>query len=214
MGLARGGGCADSRGMKVFLDGEELAIEQLTLKGALSAGLCVCEERGRIIVEVWADDALAPEADLAEPPETSPYAEEIRLISAEPRSLVRTVLLDVSEALSFTRQTQRQAADHLQVGENVAALNEIGDALRTWETVRRAVEEGCALLKAPGDLSQESLLNAALICDLVEKLTALKEALTNEDWPLLADLLAYDLDEHIERWQDELRRMSDVIAAS
>jgi len=201
--------------MKVFLDGDELTIETETLKTALAAGMAACEAKGRIIVEVWANDDLAPDGDLSMPPERAPYADEVRFVSAEPRALVRTVLLDVSDALSLTRQTQRQAADHLQVGETGAALNELGEALQTWETVRRAVEEGCALLKISGDdASQNNMLNGSLISELVEKLTALKEALANEDWPLLADMLAYDLDEHLERWQDELHRLSDVIAAA
>src|SRR5690606_18276393 len=85
--------CADSQHMKVFLDGEELAVDGGGLGTALAAGTTASEERGRIIVEVWVDGDPAPEADLSDPPDRSPYASEIRLVSAEPKALVRTVLL-------------------------------------------------------------------------------------------------------------------------
>lgn len=200
--------------MKVFLDGEELAVKGASLGTALAAGTAASEEKGRIIVEVWADGDPAPESDLSSPPEREPYASELRFVTAEPKSLVRTVLLDVSDALSATRDTQRQAADHLQVGETGQALVELGDAVRTWETVRRAVEEGCALVNIPtatGSTIAGGGINSALVEDLASNLTSIKKALADQDWPALADLLSFELDEQIDRWQEELNRLADAI---
>src|SRR5690606_14530066 len=136
------------------------------------------------------------------------------LVSAEPKALVRTVLLDVSDALTATRDTQRQAADHLQVGETGQALAELGDAVRTWETVRRAVEEGCALMNistATDCTIKAGGIDGALVDELAANLTAVKKALAGQDWPVLADLLAFDLDEQVDRWQEELNRLAETI---
>ncbi len=198
--------------MRVYLDDTEIQIEHETLASAISAGTAASEAKGRIIVEVWADGAPAPDEDLATPPDASPYAEEIKLISAEPKALVRTVLLDVSDALTGTRDTQREAADHLQTGETGPALHRLGEALQTWETVRRAVDEGCALLDLPTTGDGAAGLDGALVNDLADKLTALRDALGREDWSVLSDLLAYDLDEHVDRWQAELQRLAAHIA--
>ncbi len=200
--------------MKVFLDDAELTVKDPTLASALAAGTTACTERGRIIIEVWADGAPAPDEHLTSPPATKPYADEVRFISAEPKSLVRTVLLDVSDALTSTRDTQRKAADLLQTGETGPALQNLGESLQTWETVRRAVDEGCALLDIPTDGDAATGLDGALVNDLADKLSAIRDALGREDWSLLGDLLAYDLDEHVDRWQTELRRLADGIAST
>ncbi len=202
--------------MKVFLDDAEITVKDETLASALAAGTTQSEGKGRIIVEVWSDGSPTPDEHLSKPPADEPYAEEIRFISAEPRSLVQTVLLDVAETLSSTRETQQKSADLLQTGETGLALNELGQAINTWQTVRQAVEEGCALLNISLDPveNEEPIFDPTIITDLAEMLTSVKAALTQEDWPLLSDLLAYDMDEHIDRWRVELGRLSDMIAAS
>jgi len=202
--------------MKVYLDDAEIAVEDGTLSSALAAGTSRSERDGRIIVEVWSDGSPTPAEHLSKPPGDEPYAEEIRLVSAEPRSLVQTVLLDVAEALSTARQMQQKSADLLQTGETGPALTELGQAINTWQTVRQAVEEGCALLHISLDpvAGEAEIFDPTIITDLAELLTSVKGALTQEDWPLLSDLLAYDMDEHIDRWRTELGRLSDSIAAS
>lgn len=200
--------------MRVFLDDAEMTVPEATLKAALAVGAVASEEQGRIVVEVWADGEPAPDEDIAAPPARAPYAREVRLVTAEPRSLVRTVLLDVAEAIESTRESQRRASELVQLGETGNGLNELGGVLRAWDTVRRAVEEGCALLDMPTDRSEKSVLDQRLVGDLGATLTAVKKALGNEDWALLADLLAYDLDEHAQRWEAELRRLADHVAAT
>lgn len=202
--------------MIVYLDEAKLQVSVDTLGAALAAGTAASEQRGRIIVEVWADNAPAPDMDLNDPPPRSPYAKEIRFVTAEPQSLVRVVLLDVCEALHSTRESQLKAADHLQIGETSPALRELGEALQNWETVRRAVEEGCGLLRIStnGAAGDEHALRGELVRELSAKLSSVKDALAREDWSILADLLAYDLTEQIEAWQKELRRLVDMIASS
>ena len=56
-------------------------------------------------------------------------------------------------------------------------------------------------------------LNADLVDDLAVNLTSVKDALGREDWPVLSDLLSFDLDEQVDRWQEELNRLADVIKA-
>lgn len=197
--------------MRVFLDDAELTVPEPTLTAVLAAGSAASEARGRIVVEVWADGEPAPDEDLAQPPDRAPYAGEVRLITAEPRALVRSVLFDVADALEATRDTQRRAADLIQVGETGKGLHELGEALRSWDTVRRAVEEGAALLGMSVNSDESSAIDGSLVEELGRTLTSVKQALSREDWALLSDLLMYDLEEQAQRWETELRRLAERI---
>jgi len=201
--------------MRVYLDDVEITPTEPTLGACLTAGADQSRDAGRVVVEVWADGAPIPEEDLAEPPARSPYAAEVRLVSAEPRSLVRTVMLDVAETLDETCETQKRAADAIQIGQSSTGLTDLGESLRSWDTVRRVVEEGCALLRLPGAGGADAtVLEETLIVDLGQTLESVKEALAREDWALLADLLAYDLHDQAQRWQEELRRLAGTVQSS
>jgi len=197
--------------MRVFLDDTEITPPEPTLAACLAAGAEAGERAGRVVVEVWVDGAPAPEADLEHPPGRSPYADEVRLVTAEPCALVRTVMLDVAETLGDTIETQARAADAIQIGRTAEGLQGLGEALRAWDAARRAVDEGCALIRSRGGPDPAPAVDPALVERLGAALASVKEALAREDWALLADLLAYDLKEQAEAWRRELARLADAV---
>lgn len=199
--------------MKVYLDDEPLAGAGESLTAALEAGREAAGSGGRVIVEVWADGAPAPEDDLANPPAREPYAVELKLVSAEPASVVADAFSLAAEALDEARRLQQAAAESLQTGETSEAMQSLRGALEVWEQVRRSVTDGCALLGVgPGEACDAAGSGAdgagleELVAALMGRLLDIKRAVASEDWSGLADVLAYDLDDEAVRWSAMLQR--------
>lgn len=204
--------------MRAYLDDEPLELEGETLGAAVLAGRQAAESRGRMIIEVWADGSPAPPADLEELPTADPYASEVRFVSAVPGALVAHALEEAAENLAGVRDAQTDAAAQLSRGETREAMTNVGEALRAWETVRRAVQEGCAVLGvAPADLlSDEESRDACTkaIEALLEALREVQRAVTDQDVAGLADTLEYDLDELADTWTGLLGDMASAALAT
>ncbi len=204
--------------MRAYLDDEPLELEGQTLGAAVLAGRQAAESRGRMIIEVWADGAPAPPADLEELPDADPYAGEVRFVSAVPGALVAHALEEAADNLAGVRAAQTDAAAQLSRGETREAMTNVGEALRAWEIVRRAVQEGCAVLGvAPAELlSDEESRDACTraIESLLEALREVQRAVGDQDVASLADTLAYDLDELAETWTGLLSDMASAALAT
>jgi len=204
--------------MRAYLDDEPLELEGQTLGAAVLAGRQAAESRGRMIIEVWADGSPAPPADLEELPAADPYASEVRFVSAVPGALVAHALEEAAENLAGVREAQTDAAAQLSRGETREAMTNVGEALRAWETVRRAVQEGCAVLGvAPADLLSDDESRDACtraIEALLEALREVQRAVTDQDVAGLADTLEYDLDELAETWTGLLGDMASAALAT
>lgn len=197
--------------MRLYLDNEQIESAGQTLGEALRAGVAVAERRGRIVVEVQADGAAVPEGHLASPPGVAPYAEEIRLVSAEPRALVRTTLLEAADALDRCRAEQTRVAELLQVGKTVEAMDALSGIVGTWEAVRQAVQHGCTLLAVTPERAMAAEgAGGNPLSTLATLLGAAKRAIAVEDWTSLADVLAYDLADEAARWRTGLVSLADL----
>lgn len=199
--------------MQVYLDDNLIDAPSGALAEALAAGVRRAEAEGRIIVEIHADGQPVEEADLSEPPDRDPYAAELRMLSVEPRSFLQATLMDGAEALEDARQGQRRAGELLQQGKAAEAMSAIADAIGIWQMARRIVQDGAALLEtdATGLLGRGDDDPDELLTTLAELLDDLKQAMGCEDWSAAADVLAYDLDEQIDRWRAALRACAETL---
>lgn len=203
--------------MKIFVDEQEAPGEAATLAAALDTGRDLAERRGRVVIEVWADGRRVGDDELSEPPTDSPYAEEVRLVTASPEALVSSTLFDAADALEQIKATQTAAARHMQTGATKEAMEAFASALSVWEAVRRAVGEGCALVgRTPGDLlgeegEDEGRALAEASQALAENLTTLRDFTQAEDWSSAADVLEFDLAERADAWVDILRRLASGV---
>jgi len=200
--------------MQVFLDNDPLETDAATLAQALQAAVEAARQRGRVIVEVEADGEPVADEDLDNPSQDPAFCDELRFVSAEPRSLVRVTTLDAADALEQTRSRCAQASEMLQTGQIAEALRDLAECLAAWETARRVVQEGCALLGLPLE-SEEGLGPGAQeqVAALTETLEAVKAAVASQDWATLADLLAYDLDEQADAWRRAMQAMGERLSA-
>jgi len=194
--------------MRVFLDNAELSGAGTTLASAIQA---VRRQAGdRFVIEAVADGAPVDPAHFEQPPESDPYASELRFRTADAKSLVRETLAEASDRVSALREIQQQAALAVQGGRIADTLRDIGVVLEGWSTVRRALElavaSGFVERGAEGDDIE------TVVRGLAERLGEMKRALGDQDWSGLGDVLAYDLDEEAGRWSAWLVELSRTIA--
>ncbi len=201
--------------VEAFLDGQPIVIGRPTLAAALAAGVEAAEARGRIIVEAVADGRALDDSALDQPSDRPGDVREVRLVSAEPRALVRVTFLDAADALDDARSEQSRAAEMVQVGHLSEAMKPLQSALATWQTVRDVVDRGSAVLRI--DLKSPSVAGGVSVEDrtseLLSRLNEIKSAITREDWSALSDILAYDLAEQIDAWKAMLRGLADHVMA-
>lgn len=199
--------------MRMYMDDEALEASESTLSAGLKAAVEAARAQGRVIIEVEADGEPLADEDLEAPSEDPAFCDELRFRSAEPRSLVRVTLLEAADALEQSRQACAKAADMLQTGQTAEALRHLGESLGTWESARRVVQEGCALLEIDIEGAEGLGPKAqAMIEALSSSLEEIKRALASEDWADLSDLLAFELDEQAQAWRDAMIRIADGVA--
>ncbi len=211
MRAAHWGVAGYTRGMQVYLDGQPLAVERATLASGLRAASEAAQKRGRVVVEVYVDGTMVSDTILSDPPDQVLGA-EMRLISIEPKLLVRETLLDAAEALDKAGQEQTDAADEIQSGRVEGAMPLLQSAILKWQAVRDAVEKSASLLEIPlnSRVAGPGERNLGQVVDgLAASLTDVRRSLESEDWSGLADLLAYDMADQIKSWQLMLRSLAD-----
>ncbi len=201
--------------MRAYLDDQPLELEETTLTAAVVAGKREADAKGRMIIEVWADGEKAPPSDLANPPGRAPYASEVRFVSVEPRALVAEALAEAAENLEAVRGPQREAAAALARGERGEAMGRVGSCLKAWESARKAIQEGAAVLGVtPAQLAGPGASEercAAAIDDLLSALKEVQRSIQDEDVASLGDVLEYDLDELAETWIELLVEMAEHV---
>jgi len=206
--------------MRVWLDNAELTdVAGAGLRGALEAASAAAAANGRVIVEVWADGQPVSNEALADPsPDPGAHA-EVRLTTAEPRSLVAVTLHDAADAVDSVRTPQGEAASDVQGGRFDQALAGLGQVLAIWQAAHDAVQNGAALVgldlnavefETPGG-GREGVI--ARVESLAGKLGELKRSVTEQDWTGVSDVLAYDLEEEASAWGVMLRALGDRVRA-
>lgn len=203
--------------MQVFLDDHEVAVAASSLAEALRAGVAAAQARGRVVVEVKADGVAVGDEQLAQADEPS-SARELRLISADPRALVRVTLLDAVDALDEAKRRQDAAAELIQTGETQGALEHLREVISLWQLVQGTLDKSAELLGLKLDtiaINVDGPDKTGRVAEEVEglktSLAGVKRTLSQQDWAGLSDVLAYELNTRVERWQRMLRSLADHV---
>lgn len=200
--------------MRILLDGEPLA-DCSTLRQALRAASDAASPRGRLVVDVVADGRRVPDDELAAAQDhPEPFA-ELRLHSADPASLVHAALRDASETLRVLETRQRSAREHTDAARLDQALESLNSVVSSWALVKDVFERCVAVLALdPGELRPEpgsSRSAADLVRELGAHAMSLRDAVGNEDWSAVSDLLGYQLDEQCRAWQALFRALESSV---
>jgi hypothetical protein len=202
--------------MRVFLDGDSLLAETPGLAAALREGIASAERKGRIVVEASLDGHALTDEQLENPTDDPAAGGEVRLLSAEPKSLVRITLLDAADALEDAKARQTRCAGLLQEGDIEGAMQTLAEAISVWQAVRDVVSRSADLLRLPLDqiaagTDGDPRPVAEHIASLTGNLEELKRSVNAEDWSALADVLGYDLDQQADRWGSLMRGLADHV---
>lgn len=195
--------------MRVLIDDAQSNIDADTVGEAIAAAAGLAEKSGRMIVEVIVDGVHWTETQITSAEFISRDAEEVQLLSDDPRRLVQQTFEDAGEALSRCDALQREAAELIQSNQMDQAMQRLGEAMDIWQSVQGAVEQGSALLNIElGALSVDGVEASAVLGQLNEQLLAVRDALKGSDPVGLSDTLLYVLPDVIELW----RGLLDVLA--
>ncbi len=205
-----------SNSVEVFLDGRTLAVPKPTLAEALRLAASEAQSRGRVIIEVKADGERIPDSMLVEPSAELTGVRVLSFTSANPRELVAQTLRDAVAALDETSQDHLTASDYLQTGRTQEAIEVMGRVITSWQAVGGVVEQSAALLGLRlGELTLEGVEPdqgfTAATSELRTHLRAMKDAMEQEDWSALSDVLAYDLEAQAGRWRVLVGALADLV---
>jgi len=199
--------------MRAYLDDQPLRPDPASAGDALRAGSQAAQRCGRIIVDIIADGRSIAIEELGSTPGGS--LDELRLVSAEPRELVREAIGDARQLLVELRAVQTRASDAFLMGEFEDGAIHLREVLGAWQRVRTAAEQAGALLGTPVDSlaldagdGPRPMRNE--IDTLAAALAELRDAITRQDVAALADLLEYDLGALSRRWDRLLGAFADT----
>ncbi|MCC7389662.1 MAG: hypothetical protein IT431_12935 [Phycisphaerales bacterium] len=200
--------------MRIILDETTLPETPVTLAEGLAAALHRARAMDRVIVDILADGRAIGADELDDQGAMARPCDELRLTTAEPRAFVRVTLQDAADALDGARDEQRRAAELVEAGSTTEAYQALERALGLWQAARQTLDQGSQLLGLDLSVlpfgSTDELPEA--IAMLGSGLEEVRRSVTAQDWSGLTDILLYDLDELVGRWQALLRAVAAHIA--
>lgn len=198
--------------MAVYVDDQVVDLPGNDLSELLASAASRLDDSGRVVAEVQLDGQVLAGGDLDEHQQDVIDGGEWRLYTADPRDLTRATLEMMLVQLDKANHHQADAADKLTRDDQVKAMNSIDQALEVWQQTQTAVHQSVTLLNI--DLSKVELGDhtaSDVVIDLAEKLRAFIETLREGDSVALADALAYEWPQSIERWQGMLAAIIEQI---
>lgn len=198
--------------MRIYLDNELFSGDAATVGDAIAICCTAAEQKGRCVVEVIVDGQSLTNEQLGQTEITNASAEEVRLISAEPKALVTQIFTDASEALNEARAFQDDAAALLQADDRKSAMDQLSEAFSIWMSVQQAILQGSQLLGM--DLDRATVNDKPVVehvAALGQQLEAIQGQLEHDDLVGVADTLLYDLPEVVDQWQQMLKSLQAMI---
>lgn len=195
--------------MAIYLDGRAVRLAGDDLRALLEDAQKTAGREGRVIVEVELDGRLLIGDELEKAADASIASSEVRLTSAEPRELASSTLEQVREGLAEAKRAATEAAELLQSDKRGEAMKRIARAVELWQQAQHAIDATTGLVGIKlEDRAFDGKPVAAFGEGLAKQLASLKDLLTANDTLALADSLAYEWPETIDRWD---RFVAEVI---
>ncbi|WP_145445714.1 hypothetical protein [Mucisphaera calidilacus] len=198
--------------MEILIDEQPVTLTGATLGELLEEARELLDERGRIIAEVEVDGSPLVGDGLEEAQDRAVEGDRLVLRTEDARALTLSALAEIDEQLPRAAEIQAEAADLLQGDEPVEAFERVADAIGIWLAAHQTVAQTALLM----DIDLESLElgegdGGATIDHLRERLTELKDLMTRGDTVALADSLAYEWPETVDRWRALVASLSRAI---
>ena len=196
--------------MSVFVDDEQVALAGNDLASLLGAAQQHLQPSGRVVVDVMIDGESLSGEQLGQQDQVETAGREVRLYTADPRSLAVDTLQQVRERLGEAKRMQDEAAEQLQQDEASEALQQVASAIEVWLQTQQAVQNSAALLQVDLDaIEVDGEAVSALTDELAQQLQNLKQLINDGDTVGLADALAYEWPGTTEKWD---RLVQELVA--
>jgi len=205
--------------MRAYLDNTELTLERPSQQAAFIAAIDEAQRARAMVIEAHRDGAPLSTDALAQLPDDTAGADELRFTTAEPRTLVRVTLGEVADAMGELGPAQRSLGEALQAGETETLGERLVEIIDTWQAVQQALDYAGDLLGP--DLARTRVVVMDAETSVAEEAPALSQALDEvkrsmheQDWSGLSDVLVDDLPALSERWSALVSGLSDSLAPS
>jgi len=196
--------------MTVLLDNQPLSIDHLapdaTMAQLIDVAKAQIEGTGSVIVALRHNNEDVAverlEQMLSEP---AGSFDNVELISGRPKQVVLDALELVRQAFAESFATVREAADALGAGKVAEAMTSIAECVSIWGHTHASIVQGGAL--AGVDFEGLDVAGRPLVDwlnELATKLRELKDAIESRDNVLLGDILRYELDDTLRKWEQML----------
>jgi hypothetical protein len=204
--------------MRVLLDGQPLSPPPDSVESMFRTAIAATQAQGRMIVDIMADGRRLSDDELEDPLRALTGVALVEITSVSPHALVSQSISNAADALAPAIDTQQAIAAKIHAGDTESALEGLHAVLSTWQAVRDVIDRGSAVLETDLTTAHLSGIDAAkpvesAIAALSSVLTSLMDALTQEDWSRVGDVLAYDLDALAKDWHAILVALAEHVAS-
>ncbi len=192
--------------MEIFVDGDPVELDvsdQASLGEALESIQSDRCAPGHLVVGLKCDEreiASNTMSDALQTPASS--FGRLEVFTSTRSELVREAMRQAMNALNDVDAECAKVADLLSQGRAVEGIETLGECLGVWRQIHDAVSKSIQMLKInveTCEIDGESL--SAIFPRPIEALTQIKEALTTQDYVLLADILQYELSGITQQWR-------------
>ena len=198
--------------MSIYLDDEPVELPGPDLAAALGQAQDRLGDPGRLIIEVQRDGQALSPAELDAAQDAPVAGSEWRLLTAVPRELAVATLQQVVQRLDDARQSQLAAAELLQQDQIAEAMKRVAEAVEAWQQTQQAVLYSATLVGIElGGRSVDDQPVDQTISLLLDQLKKVRDLLGAGDTVGLADALAYEWPETIDRWQALVGQMIEWV---
>lgn len=196
--------------MTILLDDRPLPLDDLAPDASVADLLDRAKGRlngtGAIIVALRKNQQDIPgdelEQMLGQPLNRFP---DLQIVSDRPQRVVLDALQQVRLAFADTFAEVRGAADALSAGKVAESMEILAACVAVWGRTHTAIIQGGLLVGLDFEAVRiEDQPLSHWLNELSAKLRELKAAVESRDLVLLGDILRYELDETLQRWEQML----------
>lgn len=198
--------------MKILVDDQPVSAQTdlRTVEDAVRAVQAGCAP-DRVVVQLRCDGREVQGEEMATALGRKTSAVEcLELFTTTRQSLVSDAMTQASAALQQTEQECRRVAEMLTQGRTREAMENFGECLRVWQQIHTAATRSMEMLALDPETTMiRDVPLGELITRPREVLLQVRDAVSAQDYVLLADVLQYELSEVTDQWYALVARIRE-----
>ena len=141
--------------------------------------------------------------------------ERYDFVTRDPRGVVREALPECHDLLSAAGAKRAEAIDLLTKGDSREGIAALGECCHAWQQVHEAICNAIELLKLdPGAVKLEGGALTTVLAGTRDQLAQIREALQAGDFVLVSDVLQYEFDPVVHRWEAAIHAILETLESA